>query len=1206
MKGDFSRSVHELDATVVNRFAGVLHQQGRVWLDSDWNEDIYDRLHLLQQETLDIIGGCGAPVPGTGFQISPNPDPTKPDDFLIAAGRYYVDGILCQLANDMSYLTQPDYPNAAPVQMPVQGSNLQALIYLEVWQRLITYLEDPTLREIALGGPDTATRIETVAQVKVLIPSPASSDNGGDGSQELTCANAPLPAAGQGTLTTLQPTNLQPDDLCRLPDPANYTGRDNHLYRVEIHDGGDVLGGSAGFAFSNQPLAQDAPAGSVTLVLQNALSSDQAGALTRSGLVTVADSTGQMETVAITDIDSTNTTVSLAQGLVGSYTVANDAAITGGVARFKWSRDNASFVVAVTDIGDRQTLTVASLGRDQATVLRQGDIVEISDDVSDLGPASGFLTYLTDNPDPDLLTVPLASPLPPQFQVNPNVDYHLKLRRWDGLGWANATFDPAATPAMDLGDGVHIQFGGSDLRAGDYWQFAARSADGSVEALTNAPPTGILRHHCPLAIANWSYTTLYNLATVRAACDQANINGGVFTAIQNQLQQSEQTSWDAATIEAAAQSAGATAEQIQVLDQALTGLQGQGESQLTLTVTDCRQTFNPLTQCPCGDCTVTVAPGDSLSAAFDQIGAEGGTICLLPGMYALSETVTVMGKPNLTVRGAGAATVITAPTAVVLQFQNCDHLTLRDLMVSNVQATGTTSQGTSAAGEQATGAAGQGAAAATNLLPLLPGAITFEDCQAVSMTGCTAACAGSAGELPNFGVAFIGQPVPAPGAAAGPTAAPAARSARRADLQSRLQQLLKFRPETVATRARRVPPPAPTGPAAAGGPQLAPGLAGRPASIAPTRTTGAVAAPLRAAAAAPGLAVDFTVRDCRFYVGAGTDGGGAGGLLVSDSAGVAIEDNWILPLAFAQVLGLGEAGGSAISNQQATYGLALLDTDTVTIANNIAVLLTAAALLATSQNMVLHGNTFRGNWGLFVSDTTTMRQTTLEVSDNTIVANSGPAALIIGGVGSEVILTGNWFSGVPVAAGLAAVAEITATTAIASGNDFRTGIITDTKLFSNAVTIVAHMITYQGNYSLCTSLPSKANVVLFDGNDGSAGAVPGTITAVGNTCLEPPPSESTAISKRLQELGQQEGKLVTQFLTKPDFTYQEFQKETPVQEWQVLMREFSDLIQKEQISLLAVAGVAVTGLNILSYQLWRVGLGSDQGSVSGVAITGIA
>jgi hypothetical protein len=194
------------------------------------------------------------------------------------------------------------------------------------------------------------------------------------------------------------------------------------------------------------------------------------------------------------------------------------------VARFKWSRDNAAFAVGIKAVSaDRRTLTLTSLGRDQATALRQGDLVEVCDDASELGPARGHLTHLSADPDPDQFTVGITHPLPPSFVVGGGTvpqtsppspangsppTRHPILRRWDGQGTTNVTFSETATPDMNLGDGVHTQFGGTNLQSGDYWQFAARSADGSVEALTNAPPMGIVRHRCPLAIVQWSLPTV--------------------------------------------------------------------------------------------------------------------------------------------------------------------------------------------------------------------------------------------------------------------------------------------------------------------------------------------------------------------------------------------------------------------------------------------------------------------------------------------------------------------------------------------------------------------------------------------------------------------------------------------------------------------------------------------------------------------------
>src|SRR5208283_412539 len=349
MKGDFSRI--PFDPT--KHYVGVLHQQGRVWLDSDWNEHVFEHLALLRQELKDVIGGCGVPS-ANSFQLSPSADPSALDNFQVSAGHGYVDGHLCQIEANTGYLNQPDYPDSPRIPVPTDGTTLTALVYLEVWQRLITYLEDDTIREVALGGPDTSVRIKTVTQVKVaVVPNGVT-----------TCQQAStfLPTSGSGTLTTLQPAANQSQTLCQLPDPANFTGRENHLFRVQVHDGGDIGGGSAGAAFSI-PLASDVAAGATTISPATPLSSAQASAALRSGWVTISDNTGKSERVGLVGISTTGT-LNLVQGLANAYAIANQASVTGGVARFKWSRDNASFAVAVNAVkADRVSITLASLGR---------------------------------------------------------------------------------------------------------------------------------------------------------------------------------------------------------------------------------------------------------------------------------------------------------------------------------------------------------------------------------------------------------------------------------------------------------------------------------------------------------------------------------------------------------------------------------------------------------------------------------------------------------------------------------------------------------------------------------------------------------------------------------------------------------------------------------------------------------------------------
>src|SRR5436309_1485384 len=272
------------------------------------------------------------------FQILPSVNPTRPDDFQITAGRCYVNGMLCQLDANVSYLTQPDFPDPPAIAMPTGSSSVTALIYLEVWQRLITSLEDDSIREIALGGPDTSARLKTIVQVKAaVLPSSAG---------VTTCSGAApfLPVSGSGALTTLQPISTQPQTTCQLPDPSNYTGRENRFYRVQIHDSGDVipLPLSASSNATSIALSSDAVAGatSVSIASSSALNNSQIAGSLRTGSIVLSDLSGAFERVPLLAISNNGTTFTLVRPLRNSFTVANSAQVVAGAATYKWSRNN--------------------------------------------------------------------------------------------------------------------------------------------------------------------------------------------------------------------------------------------------------------------------------------------------------------------------------------------------------------------------------------------------------------------------------------------------------------------------------------------------------------------------------------------------------------------------------------------------------------------------------------------------------------------------------------------------------------------------------------------------------------------------------------------------------------------------------------------------------------------------------------------------
>jgi hypothetical protein len=235
MKGDFSRFSFKPQ----NHYTQVRRQQGRVDLDADWNEYIDIQEYLDETIHTDVIGPCGAPKNGGGFKI----EGVTPDgsDLQVSAGRIYVDGLLCTLENPGSYLAQPDDP-APPELTPADGR--ADLVVLDVWKRHITALEDPAIREVALGGPDTTTRVKTVWQLRVL-------EGMGDWQcgDELPDHSALAPGLeARGRLTSFADPSVPPDDICDVPTSGGYRGLENRTYRVEIHDPGDIT--SATFKWS--------------------------------------------------------------------------------------------------------------------------------------------------------------------------------------------------------------------------------------------------------------------------------------------------------------------------------------------------------------------------------------------------------------------------------------------------------------------------------------------------------------------------------------------------------------------------------------------------------------------------------------------------------------------------------------------------------------------------------------------------------------------------------------------------------------------------------------------------------------------------------------------------------------------------------------------------------------------------------------------
>jgi hypothetical protein len=586
MAGDFSRN----SLNPPKKYSGVLMQQGRVQVDADWNEQLSLQHYRTYTETCDVIGNCGTPKHGSGFQIKLLP---TGGDLRILPGRYYVHGLLCDLDpqkvlisfpaasagspppaltfglrtglpqrfrgrfqplgpvirpsqwgdaqgqvnvpsrciddrelcvgdwveifaegvstllttitaishktastdpnsitpnfytltlnNSVSgfqnattawlrrvvtFTTQPflhsqldasleTSPASSPAQAELQLVDGEYLVALEAWQREVDALEDPHIREVALGGPDTAERLQTTWQVHVVPyptetsppTSPLTSPIASPLSSPLDCCSdfpgwdqykAGVKTAGLMNAQAPPPGNNVP--VCQLPPSAGYLGLANQLYRVEIFQSGEY-----------------------------------------------------------------NATATLV-----------------------WSRDNAMVETDIICIDSEGNVYVSDLGKDDLHSFGQNDWVEIFDRDDELLGNPRFLSYIsqppgTSNPPPCAPNGGQAYSLilstqPPTWLAGKS---NLRLRRWDMPAPTSTTNVvaqdsngnyvgiPIVPGWIPLENNVQVNFTPGFYATRSYWQIPARTATGDIEwppyqvPNTNPipqPPMGVAHYFCRLAI----------------------------------------------------------------------------------------------------------------------------------------------------------------------------------------------------------------------------------------------------------------------------------------------------------------------------------------------------------------------------------------------------------------------------------------------------------------------------------------------------------------------------------------------------------------------------------------------------------------------------------------------------------------------------------------------------------------------------------
>jgi hypothetical protein len=290
MKSDFSR----ISFDPADHCTAVLHQQGRVILDSDLNEQSAIHAQFLEALASSLTGTEGAiffeptflmPVntqdlPGFrimlasqlnllgqgGAEITDKPSAFASSLCWISPGHYYAGGLRAENDAWVPLEAQPWLPPGTE-KLPEKPADTEKeavlLFYLDVWERERSWLDDRQMSDAALGAAvDTAMRSQLIWQVRTLegieerttaVEEPKKPE-GEDAAKDLA-PPAPKPAAPSKPkllddlqwLRDLPWMRLRPRlrvrikpgnttcDPCRPAFASGWQGLENQLYRIEIH-----------------------------------------------------------------------------------------------------------------------------------------------------------------------------------------------------------------------------------------------------------------------------------------------------------------------------------------------------------------------------------------------------------------------------------------------------------------------------------------------------------------------------------------------------------------------------------------------------------------------------------------------------------------------------------------------------------------------------------------------------------------------------------------------------------------------------------------------------------------------------------------------------------------------------------------------------------------------------------------------------------
>lgn len=483
MKGDFSR----IRFNSTKQYTAVLDYQGRVSLDADANEQRAIDGHLRKTEAVDVIGEYGAPSNDAGFAIT-----VDQNEILIGAGRYYVEGLMCENRQDglpygnQPYLIEPSPADSALLnELAQQGGAIH--VFLQVWQRLVTALDDPCLREPALGLADTTGRLQTVWRVAAALVQSQETGPKPGGTRPVGSRVPVVATPRAGTARNASQLALK-----KMPAASALAAKRNPALFTR--------GGSSAAPEPSAPAQAKGPAPDCCAQMY---------------AETLAASTGAMAAMTSGGTSDCSCQPIPAAGYHGLenqlYRVDIHQPGDETTATFKWSRENASVVAAIQSMSG-PTIWVDSLGPDANLGFQANEWVEIGDDTNLFGqtPNQPGTLYQIQSVNHADSSISLTTPA-----ILVDSTRNARVRRWDHSGPAAGTLGLPlqVNNWLTLENGIQVSFAPGTYQSGDYWTIPARTASGLIDwppCGSNGnlfhPPRSIIVTNAPLACIHWDAT----------------------------------------------------------------------------------------------------------------------------------------------------------------------------------------------------------------------------------------------------------------------------------------------------------------------------------------------------------------------------------------------------------------------------------------------------------------------------------------------------------------------------------------------------------------------------------------------------------------------------------------------------------------------------------------------------------------------------